>query len=191
MITAKVLGYSLSFRQPTLDEIADYRKNDGMESLRVSRKLVEACGDASEVLKAKPALALKLGLAILRASGMAGPLDELDESELDEEMAAAWVEAQGKGFESLHAFRYEANGASHRLICREPRELELDTFTRDELAARAAQSLVAQCCVWCDRPGASKPNVLAIEKTAPGLYVPIATALYKCAGLTAEIELGE
>lgn len=191
MIKIKAGDYELSFRYPTLDEIAAFRQNDGTKSLRVARKLVDACGDASDFLSAKPAAALKLALHILKASGMLAEVSELEEHELDEQMAAAYVAAQDKGFTGLHCYSYAERGASHRLILREPRERELDEYMKDELGPRAAQNLVVACCVWADEDGPSRQRALAIEKTAPGLYIPLALLLCHAAGMTAEIELGE
>lgn len=190
-IKVKVGGAELTFRAPTLEEIAAYRRDEGMRSVRVARKLVEACGDAADLLSKQPAAAIKLSLAILKGCGMLAEVIELEESDLDEEMAKAYVAAQDKGFAGLHCYSYEEHGHRHRLICREPRERELDDYMRDELAPKAAQALVVASCVWCDKDGASRPNVLAIEHTAPGLYVPIAMLLCRAAGMTADIELGE
>jgi hypothetical protein len=182
-----MLGRSVSARMPTLDEVSAYRKGSGHENLRTARKFIAGLLDeeGKALLGEKPGAALPLGIAIGKACGMLAPVVEAEEAEMTDDEAAAYVAAQGKGFASLHCYRVSVPGVEMAIVCREPRETEIDTHLRDELAPQSAKTLVTKACVWSSTP------IGDLDEKAPGAYIPIAHALLAAAGMTSEVELGE
>ncbi len=195
-VTINVFGRAVEARQPTLEELAALRKA-GPEDGTALKLLARACIPSfRELLKEKPACARTLGVSLLAACGILGPLTELLEEELEPgPMAEGWVEAERKGFRNLHAFEYRRTDGEDdevllQLILREPsNERESDEYLAEELKATAPRRFVKKLCVW-GNPSAHEV-VARIESVAPGLYVPLARAVLRSAGLTEDVTLGE
>ncbi len=195
-VTINVFGRAVEARQPSLEELAALRKA-GPEDGTALKLLARACIPSfRDLLKEKPGCARTLGLSLLAASGISGPVTELLEEELEPgPMAEGWVEAERKGFRNLHAFEYrrtygEDDELVLQLILREPKtEHEIDSYLTEELKATAPRRFIKTLCVW-GNPSAHEV-VARIESVAPGLYVALALIILKAAGLTGDVTLGE
>lgn len=137
----------------------------------------------------KTAVYLKVGTMILMASGLIGPLEEVLESELEDEDPAvkAWAEALGKGFgkrSPLHLIRHVRKSPAFeaRFLLREPHEKEIDLYLRDESLGPSTE-LLKKLCVWGDVEDA--------VKHAPGLPRALCFYLLEKAGLSEALTLGE
>lgn len=180
MISITIAGMQLSARMPTLDELQAVRKEQG--SAPAFKDLARACvSNLSDVLKAKPAAGPKIGMLIFAASGTGAELRKLGEDELEGDMAAGFVEAEKKGFGTLHPIAVDHGGERFELILREPREVECDAIAAKE-SARAYKALIDKITVWGARD---------FQDRAPGLYVALGIYILEAVGLNEEATLGE
>lgn len=182
MITINGWGETISARMPTLAELSSLREDQSPDKLK---KLAKACmvsPPASEFFSRKPGAAIKMGSLILQACGAVGDLTVLDEDELDEELAAAFLAAQDKGFEALSAVVARVGSAEYRLILRDAREREVDEYMKTE-SAEAAAKLVRRLCVY--------PEKLELEASAPGLYLSLSKYALDRVGMFEDATLGE
>mgnify|MGYP000101909381 CR=1 FL=1 len=182
-LVVRALGQTLTGRWPTLDEIAAAADRDPGEL----KKLAKAClPGADELIKEKPALSMKLGLVVLAACGVAGPLIEVQEEELEDgdPCVPAWAEAQKKGFERLHLVRYSRKSPAFdaSFLMREPREREVDEYLANE-TFQASKAFAAKLCVFGD--------IDALSENAPGLVRCLSMFVLQKAGLNDDVLVGE
>lgn len=182
MIAINGWGETISARMPSLAELSTLREDQSPDKLK---KLAKACmvsPPAAEFFARKPGAAIKVGSLILQACGAVSDLTVLDEDELDDELAAAFVAAQNKGFESLSVVVARVGSADHRVILRDAREREVDEYMKTE-SAEAAAKLVRKLCVY--------PDKLDLEATAPGLYLSLSRFALDRVGMFEDATLGE
>lgn len=181
-------GHDIQARVPTLADLSKLR--EGLSGKRDSiaeafKQFAKACiitPPFRDILKAKPAAGFTLGKTILEACGGKAEPYVLEEDELDEQVAAAMVAAETKGFQGLTPIVIGHKEEAHVLILRAAKEREIDAYFKTE-SAEAAQTLVKACAVF--------PDPVDFDRTTPGLYLGLANFIVEQAGFRDEAALGE
>lgn len=184
----KVGGAKLPFRMPTIDELSEQRKAARQDDRRLKaiRKLARACCNDPDALAAiladRAGAYVAIGEAVLRACGMVGPIEVLEDEDVSEAQGRALVDCAAHG--KLLAARYSPPiGEPMDLVVRCFGDRELEEYTR-------GSESVALCRQLCKRV-LKLGSVEDIEARAPGLFVALCEFLTEQTGALIEVELGE
>lgn len=187
-IAIKQDGRDVSARYPTLAEL-----NGILEAPRAPlayKAIAKACcivPTLGELTKAKPACGPALGMLIVTASGLLADVVVVEEDDIPADVAEAVVAAEAKGFANLLTLRTEVGGIVRYFVQRMAKEGDVDKYLRSE-TMEAAKTLVETITVY---PTAEMGGTAALQQEAPGLYMPLAKAALRHAGMLDEIQLGE
>lgn len=187
-LVVRAFGETLTGRWPSLEELSSMRGADRIGRHQAAKALCRSVlGEPFKALLArKPACAIAVAEAILEVCGVAGPLTEVEEHEIEsEDLAKAFVKAQERGFAGLHVLRYSRAVPEFAadFILREPREREVDDLMRSSETFGDYKAFNKKLCVHGD--------VDALDDNAPGLHKAIGLYMLQLVGLAEEVTVGE
>lgn len=183
-------GQTITTRMPSIDELTLFWRTHAKGSHQeAQKKLAKAClvePPLADLLKKYPGCVRNISDAVLNVygAGDTGTMS-LDQDELGDEAAAAWVAAEGKGFgpEELFAFtlRIHTDPDDLVFIFRMPSPREIEDVKRDALSIAVDRNFVQKICVF----GPLK----VIEEKYIGAYTPLAMYALERAGNEEELIL--
>lgn len=157
--TFQGFGEEITVRMPSMIELSHFFQNLSPskvdKNIIAQKKLVKMCmlePSFIDLVKKKPGCVSSICDAILNIYG-SGDLNimPLDQDELDDTVAAAWVEAEGKGFSASELFAFSVRVASEDedlvFIFRMPSQREIEDMRRDLFSIAVDKAFVDKICV--------------------------------------------
>lgn len=189
-----VNGVSVTPRVPTLAELSACKRGGaGREALKGLCQSVMTPDQYREIKRCAPAAFEHIGLSVCEDAGLGAPITLLDEDELVDSMASAYVEQQAKSAQlyrdesdprrKLYPITCSAGGVSLELILRPAQDAEIDEYRKGTQYFEQAKKLVHKLVVVGSLDG--------VEEHAPGLYLQIAEFALDQAGDFQAKRLGE
>lgn len=186
LVKGEFAGCAFEMYMPSVDELDKLKDGPSLFRKCVASPSGE---ELAATLARKPGLPSTMGLALLRATGLTGPLEQLEEHELSEEVAAAFVRFEDLG--ELYAIRFKSKAVAFEItiVARTPNSTELAKLEKKG-GALACRDFIRGATVYpvgADR----KLDCTEIDRCAPGFYVAAANLLSERAGTSLTVELGE